>query len=203
MIGPKVGMIFECGPAGADKAVCEYLVSQLRPGVSVKSQTLDNKPNLLANGAKVAAALLADGCERVLIVWDLRPAWPDTKKKACRAAECKAILGELDKENLVDKPVFLICIEQELESWLLADKAQLAEYLSTAAHAYKVNGVKKPDRVMQPKSAVLKHFKNARGWDYEDRVHAVKVIRSVKLNLARLRQSESFARFETKLTFRV
>jgi len=70
----KVGFIFECGPQGADKQVCEYLAAQIRPGVVPVSRTLDNKANLLKDAGKVAAALLADGCERVLIVWDLRPA---------------------------------------------------------------------------------------------------------------------------------
>lgn len=34
---------------------------------------MDNKLNLLLeNVSRVAAALLEDGCERVLIIWDLR-----------------------------------------------------------------------------------------------------------------------------------
>jgi len=77
----KVGFIFECGPQGADKQVCEYLAAQIRPGIMPVSRTLDNKANLLKDAGKVAAALLAEGCERVLIVWDLRPAWPDKKHK--------------------------------------------------------------------------------------------------------------------------
>ena len=32
----------------------------------------------------VAAQLLRDGCACVLIVWDLRPAWPDMRSKPCR-----------------------------------------------------------------------------------------------------------------------
>ena len=82
-----IGLILECGPQGADKLVCEYLASKLRPNVPVVSRTMDDKPNLLSNAAKAAALLLADGCERVLIIWDLRPAWPDTANKPCRAAE--------------------------------------------------------------------------------------------------------------------
>jgi hypothetical protein len=73
----KIGFIFECGPQGADQQVCEYLAGQLLPGVEWVSRTLDNKANLLQDAGRVAAALLADGCERVLIVWDLRPASSD------------------------------------------------------------------------------------------------------------------------------
>ena len=79
----KVGFIFECGPQGADKQVCEYLAQQICPGITPVSVTLDNKPNLLKSAGTVAVRLLNEGCERVLIVWDLRPAWPDKKNKPC------------------------------------------------------------------------------------------------------------------------
>ena len=80
-----IGFIFECGPQGADKQVCEYLAGQLKPGQKIISQTMDNKLKLLEGAAAVAKKLLEQGCERVLIVWDLRPAWPDKKDKPCRA----------------------------------------------------------------------------------------------------------------------
>lgn len=72
-----IGMIFECGPQGADKQVCEYLARHIRPGAQIKSRTLDDKVNLLRDAGRVAAQLLKDGCACVLVVWDLRPAWPD------------------------------------------------------------------------------------------------------------------------------
>lgn len=88
----KVGFVFECGPKGADVQVCEYLAMAIRSGIVPVSRTLDNKANLLRDAGRVAAALLADGCERVLIVWDLRPAWPDKKAKPCRHDERAAML---------------------------------------------------------------------------------------------------------------
>lgn len=200
MTAITIGMIFECGPMGADKAVCEYLASQLRPGVNFSSRTMDNKPNLIADAAKVAGALLQDGCERVLIVWDLRPAWPDKTKKACRAEERNALLTSLTKEGLSGRPVYLICIEQELESWLLADENKISNFLSTPAREYPVKRVKRPDQVMQPKAVIMNHFNTARGWRYEDRVNAIKLVRCGATNWSRLRQSESFVRFEVKLT---
>ena len=42
-----IGLIFECGPQGADKLVCEYLAGAILPGVELSSRTLDNKENLL------------------------------------------------------------------------------------------------------------------------------------------------------------
>ncbi|MDD5033895.1 MAG: DUF4276 family protein [Methylococcaceae bacterium] len=195
----KVGFIFECGPQGADKQVCEYLAAQIKLGVTPVSRTLDNKTNLLKDAGKVAAALLAEGCERVLIVWDLRPAWPDKKYKPCRKAERDTILASIGNAGIARSPVFLVCIEQELESWLLADEAKISAYLSTDAHAYSAKRVRNPDQVPNPKSMMMSHFKAARGWRYEDRTHAVKVLQSGAMDLKKLRRSPTFARFENKL----
>ena len=195
-----IGMVFECGAQGADKQVCEYLAQQLRPGIRVKSRTLDNKDNLLRDAGKVAAQLLKDGCTCVLVVWDLRPAWPDKKDKPCRAAERQTVLTRLTEAGLsAGAPVHPVCIEQELESWLLANERAISEYLSTAAHAYKASRERTPDRVAQPKAKILNHFKQARGWTYDDKVNALAVLRAVPMDLARMRRSPSFARFESKL----
>lgn len=193
----KIGFVFECGPAGADVQVCEYLAREIVPGIEPVSRTLDNKANLLRDAAKVAAALLGDGCERVLIVWDLRPAWPGPK--TCRKLEREALAAKLEDAGLAGKPVFLVCIEQELESWLLADECKISAYLSTDAHSYKAERVSNPDRVQKPKSVMMNHFKIARGWRYEDRTHAVKVLQSLATDLKKLRRSSAFARFESKL----
>lgn len=193
----KVGFVFECGPAGADVQVCEFLARQIVPGIEPVSRTLDNKANLLKDAAKVVGALFGDGCERVLVVWDLRPAWPGPKP--CRKIECEALMSRLDEAGLAGKPVFLICVEQELESWLLADEVKISAYLSTAAHPYVAKRVNKPDREPNPKSAMLNHFKTARGWRYEDRTHAVKVLKAAVTDFKKLRRSPSFERFEQKL----
>lgn len=194
-----IGFIFECGPQGADKQVCEYLASQLKPGQRIISQTLDNKLKLLEGAAAVAKKLLEQGCERVLIVWDLRPAWPDKKDKPCRAKERQLLLDGLENEGLQGAPVYLVCIEQELESWLLASEHAISEFLSTPSHPYQAKRVKRPDQQANPKAVMNNHFTSARGTRYEDRVHAVKVLSAASLDVKRLRRSISFARFEAKL----
>jgi hypothetical protein len=198
---PTVGMVFECGPQGADKQVCEYLAQHLRPGIRVKSRTLDNKDNLLRDAGKVAAQLLKDGCACVLVVWDLRPAWPDKKDKPCRRTERQTLLARQAEAGLpADAPVYLVCIEQELESWLLANEKAIEAVLSTAAHAYSVRRARpSPDSVPQPKSELIKHFKTARGWRYDDKVDALRVLRAAPIDLPRMRRSVSFERFESKL----
>lgn len=195
-----VGMVFECGPQGADKQVCEYLARHIRSDVEINSVTLDNKANLLRDAGKVAAQLLKDGCACVLVVWDLRPAWPDKALKSCRHDERQAVLNCMTEAGVNSHaPVYLICIEQELESWLLANERAIGAFLSTSSHGFDVRRVKAPDAVSQPKAAMVKHFKNARGWRYDDKVHAVKVLKAAPIDLPRLRRSISFARFESKL----
>ena len=195
-----IGMVFECGPQGADKLVCEYLAQHLQPGVAIKSRTLDSKINLLRDAGKVAAQLLRDGCCCVLVIWDLRPAWPDKKVRPCRHDERQAVLARLAAAGLAaTAPVALVCIEQELESWLLANERAISAHLSTPAHPYRAPKVKHPDEVSQPKSAMVQHFKRGRGWVYDDKVDAVRVLKAAELDLPRMRRSATFARFETKL----
>lgn len=194
----KIGFIFECGPEGADKKVCEYLARKIRPEALPVSRTLDNKPKLIQDCGKVAARLLEDGCERVLIIWDLRPAWP-TGKKPCRKKEQDAVKDSLQKAGITNRPVFLVCIEQELESWLLADEQKISAYLSTKNHTYRAQRVSKPDQVLNPKAVMIKHFREARNWSYEDRIHAIQVLKVSETNWKRLRRSPTFTRFEAKL----
>lgn len=194
-----IGFVFECGPQGADKFVCEYLAGQLKPGEKIISRTLDTKLKLLEGAAPVAKQLLAEGCRRVLIVWDLRPAWPDKGDKPCRAKERKTLLDGLAHYGLANAPVYLVCVEQELESWVIACDHAISDYLSTPAHPYKAKRVRRPDQEKNPKAAMMNHFQTARGWKYEDRVHAIKVLRAAAMDLNRLRCSVSFQRFEDKL----
>jgi hypothetical protein len=194
-----IGFIFECGPQGADKQVCEYLASQLKPDEPITSRTMDNKLKLLEGAAPVAKQLLAEGCRSVVIVWDLRPAWPDKKDKPCRAKERQTLLDGLAKEGLQNAPVFLVCVEQELESWLLASDQAISAFLSTPAHAYNAKRVRRPDQVANPKAVMNNHFNEARGTRYEDRVHAIKVLKAADVDWNRLRRSDSFARFEAKI----
>ena len=55
----KIGMIFECGPSGADQQVCEEIVKKWVPTATLApSVTLDKKPKLISECGKAAARLL-------------------------------------------------------------------------------------------------------------------------------------------------
>jgi len=196
----KVGMIFECGPQGADKQVAEYLTRQLRADATISPVTLDNKANLLRDAGQAAKQLLADGCCCVLILWDLRPAWPEPGGKPCRHAERQTVLDALRVAGVANsEPVHLVCVQQELESWLLANERAISALLSTDAHPIKHRRNKQPDQVIQPKAVLVAYFKKARGWRYDDKVDAIRVLKASPIDLPRLRQSASFTRFEQKL----
>lgn len=104
------------------------------------------------------------------------------------------------REQIAAKaPVYPVCIEQELDSWLLASHRAISAHLSTAAHPYSVKRARAPDEVMQPKAAMIKHFKLARRWTYDDKVDAIRVLKAADVDLGGMRRSPSFARFESKL----
>jgi hypothetical protein len=111
-----IGFVLECGPQGADLLVCEYLARSIRPDMAFSSRTLDNKENLLRDAGKVAGQLLKDGCRCVLIVWDLRPSWPDKKSTPCRTNERQHLLTAIEQAGLpASAPVYLVCDEQLLQ----------------------------------------------------------------------------------------
>lgn len=96
--------------------------------------------------------------------------------------------------------VYLVCIEQELESWVLADEKNISDFLSTVTRPCTAKRARKPDEVQNPKSVMMNHFKTARGSRYDDKIHAIKILSKNPPNWKKLRRSASFARFENKLT---
>jgi len=195
----KVGMIFECGPQGADKTVCMQLAKRISPELQIIARTLDEKPNLITGCGSAAAQLLEDGCDRVLIIWDLRPAWPDTESKPCLKEERQAIHDSLNGANVRSEAIYLVCIRQELEAWLLADERALGSMLSRRAHPVNVSRRRKVDQIPNPKSVLNNVFKEHRGRRYVDRIHAEQIVKAMP-DLKRLQRVDSFRRFQNKLT---
>ncbi len=97
--------------------------------------------------------------------------------------------------------VFLTRIEEELESWLLADETKVSAYLSTRAHPFEAPKERNPDRIRTPKAKMAAHFKDHRGWRYQDSVYAIHVVRADgDPNWNKLKRSISFQRFEQRLS---
>lgn len=197
----KIGFILECGLNGADLQVCKLLVSRIDSNIEFIGVTLDNKPKLI-NGCGVAAKqLFKDGCDKVFIIWDLYPNWRTDNSKPCRKEDRDNIFSSLNAAEVPPGNVNLVCIEQELEAWLLADGRAISAFLSKPTKTVSIDHEKNPDQVNNPKKKLNQHFTQNRGnsFNYIDYMHAEKLIRLTP-DFTKLRRSESFKRFYLKLT---
>ena len=194
-----IGLIVECGPEGAETEVLPILIGKLGHKERVSMTTLDNKRKLTAGCGLAAANLIAQGCRKVLIVWDLYPAWREGNEHPCRHEDKKDILASLAAAKVAQKKVSLICVEEELEAWLIADGRALMDLLSTPEHPLRgIKNQKSPDDIRNPKKMLNRLFKQATGKDYSDIQHAKKIA-NVLPDLKKLRRSPSFCRFAAKL----
>jgi hypothetical protein len=167
----------------------------------------------VADCGTAAQLLLKQGCARVVIVWDLFPAWREDGQKPCRKEDRQNVFDSLEAagvpkpafespvEKTVDaRQVFLVCIQEELEAWLLADHQAIAQVLSKPSHKVRIAVVKNPETVDNPKKRLARMFKQQAGQEYNDRVHAERLIKSVT-DLRRItRACPTFARFVLYVT---
>lgn len=195
----------ECGRDGLEVHLCRRICALLRVehGIELEEQIvpMDNKSRLLEECATEAANLLGNGCERVVVLWDERPAWPDEDEDLCWSRERKAILAALTGQGLAGDAVCLVCIEREFESWLLFDERLLSAVLSTPEHPKRVKAPRNPHRIPNPKGAMMSLLKKHGNKRYVDVQYARRLAASLE-NLARLRGCDTFRRFEAKLTGR-
>jgi hypothetical protein len=198
----KVGFILECGPEGPDVQVCRHLVHKLDSTIEFIPSTLDNKKNLLEDCGTVAKALL-DECEKVVVVWDLYPAWREKDIKPCRYEDRQAIFKSLQAEKVDLEKVFLVCIREELESWLIADHRAVTAMLQLLMHPHPVSRISRysnPDRIRNPKKRLTRIFTQELGSRrrYVDYRHALLITRQI-VDFSRVRRSDSFKRFALKV----
>jgi len=192
----KVGMIFECGPQGADKKVCEYLARKIDPTIEIDSVTLDNKNNLVSECGRAAEGLLKSGSDRVVIIWDLHPSWRQTAP--CRKEDRDDIHRSLKASQVDLSRVFLVCIEEELEAWLIADNRAIEVVLSKPHRQVRIDRIRDPQNVSNPKKMLTKIFRENTKRPYNDLVDAEKIVRAMP-DLERLKKVETFIRFALKI----
>lgn len=197
----KLGFILECGPQGADLKVCKNLVDRIRPADEFVAITLDNKPKLISGCGEAAKQFLNNGCAQVFIIWDLYPAWRVKGEKPCRKEDRDNIFESLNAAQVPLDKVHLICIEQELEAWLIADGRSISSYLSTQTNQVAIGHESRPDQVQNPKKKLNKHFTQNRGsnFNYIDYMHAEKLVALIP-DYQKLKKSKTFKRFYFKLT---
>lgn len=195
----KIGMIFECGPQGADIHVCTILARKISADITIVSVPLGNKRKLIEECGVAAATLLASGCQRVIIVWDLYPAWRENGAHPCRHEDRESIFESLDTAGVNINHVALVCIEEELEAWLLADGRALSQCLSRRTHRVTVRDQRDCERVRNPKGALMKIYKQHTGMPYSDLAHARRIASAIP-DLTRLRRVPAFVRFMQKVS---
>ncbi len=194
----KVGMIFECVDEGADMMVCLHLARRIRPDVHIEPDPQGNKRNLLESCGESAAQLFEIGCEKVIVIWDL---YPSFKRDAdpCRHNDKELIYESLIMAGVSSNNVELICIEAELETWLVADYRAVRDVIQQWAPKADIGRLKRALESNDPKDILDSLFRKHAKRPYQPHVHAEEIVKAMP-NLSRLNRVESFQRFKRKLT---
>lgn len=203
----RVGFILECGGpdpkrAGPDEQVCKYLLGQLRPDITPVFRGLAGKHNVVKECGTVAKLLIeADRCSCVLVIWDLYPTWREDETP-CRKEDRKCIQQSIRAAGAKENLVKLICIQEELEAWLLADHNAVKTVLknrNSHVSTKQIKRWKKPDTVSNPKTVLTKLFSKELGASnrYTDYNDALPIIQQA--DLTKLPASDSYSRFKSLL----
>ena len=201
----RIGILVECGPGGLEDVLCRRICALLRERTGVEFEidivTMSNKARLIEACGGATRNLFDGGCARVAILWDEKPAWPKLGEPLCWHNDRENIIANLRQARVADRPVHLVCIEREFESWLLFDHQMLSEVLSTSAHPARVSPQRNPHRSEDPKATMRRLFSQHRGWRYVDVQHARDFARCLR-NLNSLRRCATFRRFAERVTGR-
>src|SRR5262249_58685520 len=119
----------------------------------------------------------------------------------CWHRERQGILAALREQGLARRPVGLVCIEREFESWLLFDQQLLSAVIPPRNHPQRVRPPRNPDQHPNPKRAMMRLFRKIGNKPYVDTQYARRFAANLD-SLARLRRCRTFRRFLEKLTGR-
>ena len=199
----KVGILVECGRDGLEDVLCRRICTLLRVESGIDFELdivpMDNKRRLIRECGPASVRLLDSGCNRVVILWDERPAWPRSGERLCWHNDRQDVLASLRQSQVDHRSVHLVCIEREFESWLLFDERMLSCVFSTEAHPIRVGRQRNPHRMPNPKGTMTGLFRRHRGWRYVNLQHAKDFARCLQ-NLARLQRCATFRRFAERVT---
>lgn len=194
----RVGILVECGRDGLEDVLCRRICELLSEMTGIVFELevipMDNKARLIHECGSVVSTLVAEGCDRVVVLWDERPAWPTLGDRLCWHRDRESIQESLRQAGVTHGLAGLVCIEREFESWLLHDDAMLSAVLSTPAHPVRVPTQRNPHRMSNPKGTMTGLFRVHRGWRYVDIQHARDFARCLQ-DLGRLRRCDTFRRF--------
>ncbi len=196
----RVGIVCEGHAEFEDEQVLTHLASRIVGHQEIICLPQGNKPSLFAECGKVANNLLhVDSCCRVLIVWDLEPS--HSEQAACRQADRQAVFASLAAAGLQNHPcVFLVCIEKELETWLLADGTAIASVLHRPPHPAPAINDSPTLGEGNPKGRLKRIFKDeGRGREFDAKTDGPAIARALPANFGALSKFKTFKRFGRKL----
>ena len=193
----KIGLILECATDGPDWQVYSLWVKRLLDkDVQVEQSSAVNKKQLVQQAGARTKSLLAEGCAKVFIIWDLWPSWSETKPD--QAADVTEIESSLRRAGVTDPCVYLLCVNRMLETLLLVDGKALNAVLDLPKGKKTPGNRNNPYTERDPKAYLGKWFKEARRGDYRDYVHAREIAKHA--DFARLRErTTEFLKFEQGL----
>lgn len=188
----KLGVIVECPRGGVDDQVYSYVLEQLCPGLTYEMQSAGaNKKVMIEGCGKTAKVLLDGGCDEIVIIWDLMPRWGG---EPCRKEDVDAVRASLTAAGVPLEKVKLVCIEPELESWLLVDGAALTSYKEQKCSPHPVDkfrGKKLGAASKASKPEVIKYLGR-----YNDVAEAIKITQHVTNWNKIAKKHESFGRLK-------
>ncbi len=162
----RVGILVECGRNGLEvhlcRRICALLRSNHRGNFVEDIVPMDNKNRLLEECTTTVEGLLAEGCDRVVVLWDEEPAWPDKEEPLCWSTERNRVLENLRGAGIGTANVHLVCIEPACEAWLLSDDDLLSRLLSRPTHRVRVRAPANPHTLNNVKGVLMRIFRQYR-----------------------------------------
>lgn len=191
----KLGLILECPNQGTDHVVYEYVIKKICPDIDViviPSGT-NNKPQMISNCGSIAQALLvSEKCDKVAILWDLIPTWGG---KACRKTDIDLITKNLIDAGLDLKNIKLICIEPELEGWLIVEGKAITLYKTELWHPHpvqKFKGIRLAPQSGESKKEISRYL----GYRYSDIIEAIRITKKIDSFDKIASKNQSFGRLK-------
>lgn len=198
----KLGLVLECDVGGPDERVLTCFARRLKPRIQVEAVALGDKPTIFSKGVETAQRLVeTNGCDLVLIVWDLKPFLEGPPPATHCIHEAEVLRQRLAALNRATRAkIRLLCLTWELETWFIADEKAVSAYLSTDAHKKKFKCAN-PEGKTDPKAVLDKACKEARGRSrgYEDFKEAIRIACGIE-QTNKLQAIPSFERFAKLLT---
>jgi hypothetical protein len=167
----KVGFILECQLGGCDAIIYKSIAQKLCAKLQIeKPETLINKKRVIDEGPSVAQTLIDDiNCDYVFFIWDRKPRWKDDLGN-CNT-DTVTLTAELTRLGVNLAKIKFACIDEELESWLIADARGFNAWIqSKTTHALTLlTDNKTRAEQSSPKDRIRNYLRTNYGkWNYND-----------------------------------